>query len=88
MDYSVQYRRLIALIRSHVPEDKQDMGLIALEDMYVSFQKLLDSVDDGIQRVRKLHFPDEEWSQNGFNICAECETHYPCTTILALDGEQ
>ena len=45
--------------------------------------KYVESQLAAIQRVRELHFNNEEWT-----ACDVCDKPYPCDTIKALDGEQ
>lgn len=62
------------------------------------YEDKLAAAEQAIQRVRKLHKRDEEWHQNGRDLCSECraadefgrvvQAEYPCPTIKALDGEQ
>lgn len=49
-----------------------------------NLNKVVDSQQAAIERVRALHFYDDE---TGYcDICVDFD--YPCKTIKALDGEQ
>ena len=40
-----------------------------------------------IAKVKEIHRPIEMSTFNGTTHCAECQTTYPCTTVLLMEAE-
>lgn len=40
-----------------------------------------------IAKIREIHRPIEMSTFNGTKHCAECQTSYPCETILLMEAE-